>query len=156
MAAAYHRLERAFLNRVWGLPTATRTLLLVIAENDSRLLREVFDAGEVLLGESVGLDVLAPAVPARLIEIDETEVRFRHPLVCSAVHQSAGPKMRNDVHAALARVIKDQSDRAIWHRMASTVGPDDTLPRSSTKLPRDRNVAAPWRWQYSRWRMRRD
>ncbi|UFX47566.1 AAA family ATPase [Bradyrhizobium sp. 41S5] len=121
------RLERAFLSRVSGLPTATRTLLLVIAENDSRLLREVFDAGEVLLGECVGLDVLAPAVSAMLIEIDETEVRFRHPLVRSAVHQSAGPEMRHDVRAALARVIKDQSDRAIWHRMASTVGPDDTL-----------------------------
>ncbi|WP_454624193.1 ATP-binding protein [Bradyrhizobium cenepequi] len=121
------RLERAFLSRVSGFPTTSRTLLLVIAENDSRLLREVFDAGEVLLGESVGLDVLAPAVSAMLIEINGAEVRFRHPLVRSAVHQSASPMMRHDVHAALARVIRDQSDRAIWHRMASTVGPDHAL-----------------------------
>jgi DNA-binding CsgD family transcriptional regulator len=27
----------------------------------------------------------------------------------------------------VARVIKDQSDRAVWHRMASTIGPDDAL-----------------------------
>ncbi|MET4519787.1 AAA family ATPase [Bradyrhizobium sp. I1.7.5] len=121
------RLERAFLSRVSGLPIATRTLLLVIAENDSRSLREVFDAGEVLLNDSVGLDALAPAVSAMLIEIDNIEARFRHPLIRSAVHQSADPKMRHDVHAALARVIKDPSDRAIWHRMASTVGPDNTL-----------------------------
>lgn len=35
------RLERAFLTRVSGLPTATRTLLLVIAENDGRSLRRL-------------------------------------------------------------------------------------------------------------------
>ncbi len=63
------RLERAFFSRVSGLPAATRALLLVMAENDSRSLREVLDAGEVLLGEKVGLDALAPAVSAMLIEI---------------------------------------------------------------------------------------
>ncbi len=62
-----------------------------------------------------------------LIEIHRGEVRFRHPLVRSAVHQSASPVMRHDVHAALGRVMRDQADRAIWHRLASTFGPDDTL-----------------------------
>jgi DNA-binding CsgD family transcriptional regulator len=121
------RLERAFFSRVAGLPAATRTLLLVATENDSKSLREALDAGEVLLGERVGLDALTPAVSAMLIEVEGGEVRFRHPLVRSALHQAASPKMRHDVHAALARVIKDQSDRAIWHRMASTIGPDDAL-----------------------------
>ena len=121
------RLERTFFGRAASLPEATRTLLLVIAENDSRSLREVFDAGEVLLGEKVGLDTLAPAVSAMLIEVVAGEVRFRHPLVRSAVHQAASAAMRHDAHAALARVIKDHSDRPIWHRMASTIGPDDAL-----------------------------
>jgi len=121
------RLERAFFSRIAGLPAATRMLLLVIAENDSRSLHEVFNAGEVLLGETTGFDTLAPAVSAMLIEIHRGEVRFRHPLVRSAVHQSASPMMRQDVHAALGRVMKDQADRAIWHRMMSTVGPDEAL-----------------------------
>jgi DNA-binding CsgD family transcriptional regulator len=121
------RLERTFFGRVSGLPMATRTLLLVMAENDSRSLREVFDAGEVLLGEKVGLDTLAPAVSALLVDVTPGEVHFRHPLVRSAVHQAASATMRNDVHAALARVIRDRSDRPIWHRMASVIGPDDAL-----------------------------
>ena len=123
------RLERTFFGRAAGLPTAARALLLILAENDSRSLREVLDAGEVLLGEKVGLDTLAPAVSAMLVEVASGEVRFRHPLVRSAVHQAASAAMRHDAHAALARVIKDQSDRPIWHRMASAIGPDDALAR---------------------------
>lgn len=121
------RLERAFFSRVSSLPSSTRLLLLVVAENDSRSLREVLDAGEVLLGEKVHLDALAPAVSAMLIEIEAGEVRFRHPLVRSAVHQAANPVTRHQVHAALARVIQDQSDRPIWHRMESAIGPDEAL-----------------------------
>ena len=121
------RLERAFSGRVSGLPAATRTLLLVLAENDGGSLREVLDAGEVLLGESAGLDALAPAISALLVEVEKGEVRFLHPLVRSALHQAASPVMRYNVHAALARVIKDQPDRRIWHRMASTVAPDEAL-----------------------------
>ncbi|MEJ0028795.1 MAG: AAA family ATPase [Rhizomicrobium sp.] len=121
------RLERAFFGRVSGLPMATRTLLLVVAENDSKSLREALDAGQMLLGERVGLDALAPAVSALLIEVDAGEVRFRHPLVRSAVHQAASAVMRHDAHAALAAVVKDQSDRRIWHRMESAIGPDETL-----------------------------
>ncbi|HEY0107808.1 MAG TPA: AAA family ATPase [Rhizomicrobium sp.] len=121
------RLERAFFSRAAGLPAVARALLLVAAENDSKSLREVLDAGEVLLGERVGLDALAPAVSAMLIEVAAGEVHFRHPLIRSAVHQAASAAMHHDVHAALARVIKDHSDRPIWHRMASAIGPDDAL-----------------------------
>jgi hypothetical protein len=70
------RLERAFFSRVSGLPAATRTLLLVVTENDSKSLREALDAGEVLLGERVGLDALTPAVSAMLIEVEEERCGF--------------------------------------------------------------------------------
>jgi DNA-binding CsgD family transcriptional regulator len=121
------RLESAFLNRFSDLPEATRALLLVIAENDSRSLREVLDAGELLLGKPAGLDALVPAVSAMLIEMSGGEVRCRHPLVRSAIHQAASPVMRHEVHAALARVIRDQPDRRLWHRMISTIEPDEDL-----------------------------
>ncbi len=123
------RLKRTFFGRVSELPPVTRTLLLVVAENDSRSLRETLDAGAVLLGAPVELDALAPAVSAMLIDIATGEVRFRHPLVRSAVHQAADPLRRQQVHAALAQVIRDQSERSLWHRMQSTIGPDAALAR---------------------------
>ncbi len=123
------RLEQAFFSRVAALPAATRTLLLIIAENDSKSLREVLNAGEALLHEKIGLEVLAPAVSAKLIEIATGEVSFRHPLVRSAIHQATSPVMRHRVHAVLAQVIEDQSGRGIWHRMVSAIGPDDDLAK---------------------------
>ena len=121
------RLERAFSSRLSDLPHTARTLLFVTAENDGTSLREILSAGEAVLGERLGIDALAPAVAARLIEIDETEVRFRHPLVRSAMHQAADLATRQRIHAALATVILDQLDRQLWHRAAATIGPDDEL-----------------------------
>ncbi|MCW2085900.1 UNVERIFIED_ORG: DNA-binding CsgD family transcriptional regulator/tetratricopeptide (TPR) repeat protein [Bradyrhizobium japonicum] len=121
------RLERAFSSRLSDFPPTARTLLFVTAENDGTSLREILSAGEAVLGEQVGIDALAPAVAAKLIEIDGTEVRFRHPLVRSAMHQAADLMTRQRIHAALAAVILDQLDRQLWHRAAATIGPDDEL-----------------------------
>ncbi len=121
------RLERAFSSRLSDLPQTARTLLFVAAENDGTSLHEILGAGEAVLGERVGIDALAPAVAAKLIEIDGTEVRFRHPLVRSAMHQAADPATRQRIHAALAAIIRDQLDRQLWHRAAATIGPDDEL-----------------------------
>jgi tetratricopeptide (TPR) repeat protein len=121
------RLERTFFARVSDLPMDTRTLLQIVAENDSKSLREVLEAGQILLGKKVGLEALAPAVSAMLVELAAGEVSFRHPLVRSAVHQAASPILRHHVHAALGQVIEDRSGRAIWHRMASAIGPDEAL-----------------------------
>jgi hypothetical protein len=121
------RLERAFSGRVRELPARTQTLLLVIAENDSKSLGEVLEAGELLFRERAGLDALSPAVRAQLIEVGSGEVRFLHPLVRSAVHQGADVAARHDVHAALANVISDTSDRRTWHRLESAIGLDEAL-----------------------------
>jgi len=121
------RLERAFSNRVSDLPDTTRTLLFVAAENDGSSLHEILCAGEALLGERVGVDALAPAIAAKLIEVERAEMRFRHPLVRSAMHQTADLAMRQRIHAALAAVIQDQLDRQLWHRAAATIGPDEEL-----------------------------
>ncbi|WP_338829251.1 ATP-binding protein [Bradyrhizobium sp. 27S5] len=121
------RLERAFSSRVSDLPDWTRTLLFVAAENDGTSLYEALHAGEAVLGVRVGVDALAPAVAAGLIEVDATDVRFRHPLVRSAMHQAAELATRQKIHAALARTIQDQLDRQLWHRAAATIGPDDEL-----------------------------
>ena len=120
------RLERTFSSRLSDLPSTTRTLLYIAAENDGTSLYEIMRAGEVLLAETIGVDAFAPAVSVKLIELDATEARFRHPLVRSAIHQAAGSVTRQRVHAALAAIIEDQ-DRRLWHRAAATIGPDDKL-----------------------------
>ncbi|MEK1886455.1 MAG: AAA family ATPase [Phyllobacterium sp.] len=121
------RLERAFSARLSDLPATARTLLFVAAENDGTSLHETLSAGEAVLGERVGVNDLAPATAVKLIEIDETEVRFRHPLVRSAMHQAADLATRQMIHAALAATVSDQLDRHLWHRAAATIGPDDEL-----------------------------
>jgi DNA-binding CsgD family transcriptional regulator len=121
------RLERAFSSRLSDLPHMAQLLLFVTAENDGTSLHEILSAGEAVLGERVGINALAPAVAAKLIEINGTEVRFRHPLVRSAMHQAADPATRQRIHAALAAIIQDQLDRRLWHRAAATIGPDDEL-----------------------------
>ncbi len=121
------RLERAFSSRLSDLPDTARTLLFVAAENDGTSLHEILRASEVVLSTRLGVDALAPAIAAKLIEINGTEVQFRHPLVRSAMHQAADPAMRQKIHAALAATIQDQLDRQLWHRAAATIGPDDEL-----------------------------
>ena len=71
------RLEQAFAARVAGLPAATRTLLLVAALNDDRQPAELLEAGALVAGAALRWGELAPAVAARLVEVDERELRFR-------------------------------------------------------------------------------
>jgi DNA-binding CsgD family transcriptional regulator len=128
------RLERAFSSRLPDLPKTTQSLLFVAAENDGTSLHEILRAGEAVLGGPVGIDALAPAIAAKLIEVDGNAVRFRHPLVRSAMHQAADPAMRQRIHAALAATIDDQLDRQLWHRAAATLGPDDELASEHDRM----------------------
>ena len=119
------RLQQAFADRVSDLPAATRTALLVAALNDGSLLSEVLEAAALLTGAGLTVNVLAPAVAARLAEIDEAEFRFRHPLMRTAIHQDASVSQRHAAHAALADILSGQPERRVWHRAASIIGPDE-------------------------------
>jgi DNA-binding CsgD family transcriptional regulator/tetratricopeptide (TPR) repeat protein len=123
------RLERAFAARLSELSAMTRRLLLVAAVDHDGILAEVLAAAAILerTDTEVAVEALTPAVDARLVEIDELGVRFRHPLVRSAIHQAASFHERHAAHAALAQVLVDQPDRRAWHRAASVVGPDETV-----------------------------
>jgi DNA-binding CsgD family transcriptional regulator len=121
------RLERAFAARAFDLPADTRTALLVAALDDGPRLSEVLDAATLVGGREVTVCVLDPAVSARLIEINGAEFRFRHPLMRAAIRQEASSSQRQTGHAALADVLQGQPERAVWHRAASLVGPDETV-----------------------------
>ena len=121
------RLEQAFAARVAGLPIATRTLLLVAALDDGGVPAEVLAAAALVSGSEPVLEDLGPAVTAQLVDVDEQAVRFRHPLVRSAIHQAASVSQRLETHAALAQVLEGQPHRRVWHRAASVVGADEGI-----------------------------
>src|SRR5579859_6479492 len=121
------RLEQAFASRLPGLPAATRTALLAAGLNDGDALSEVLTAASVVAGAPVSVADLGEAVAAGLAEVDGQRVRFRHPLVRSAVGETAGLAARQAMHRALAEVLAGVPDRQLWHRAAASVGPDEEV-----------------------------
>ena len=79
------RLETAFSSRYLELPLATRTVLLMAALDDESDLAEVLAAASVAGGGPITADALTPATASRLIEVNQNEIRFRHPLIRSAI-----------------------------------------------------------------------
>ena len=116
------RLEHAFAARVSELPDYTRLLLLVTALNDGDRLMEVLVTGTAVAGTTLEIGSLEPAAEASIVELDERTVRFRHPLMRSAVGQAASVPQRQRVHEALADVLRAEPDRRVWHRAALISG----------------------------------
>ncbi|GAA3293639.1 LuxR family transcriptional regulator [Dactylosporangium vinaceum] len=117
--------EALYVERLATLPEETRTLLAVAAAEPLGDPGLLWRAAEHLHLPPAALD---PAVAAGLISV-EARVRFRHPLVRSAVHGAAGPAVRRAAHAALAAVTDTgrDLDRQVWHRAQATVGLDEDV-----------------------------
>jgi DNA-binding CsgD family transcriptional regulator len=119
------RIEDSFRRRLAPLPQMTRQLLLIAAADP---------VGDPVLvwraAEKVCIDVAAatPATEAGLVEIGTT-VRFRHPLVRSAVYRAASAEERRAAHRALAEAIDPHTDldRRAWHRAQGTAGLDEEV-----------------------------
>ncbi|MEJ2856832.1 MULTISPECIES: LuxR family transcriptional regulator [unclassified Saccharothrix] len=122
------RLERAFLDRVATLPPATAACLLAAAVNDGDSEDEARTAAAALFGP-IDATAFAPAVKARLVEIEHGAVRFRHPLMRSAIANSTDTR---PVHQALANLLKDHPDRQVWHRAAATDAPNEAVAADLT------------------------
>ncbi|MFI6876176.1 AAA family ATPase [Streptomyces sp. NPDC050400] len=119
------RIERSYLGRVQALPAPTRRLLLIAAAEpigDVALLRRA--AGQ--LGISPG--AIDPAVADGLLVVGAL-VRFRHPLLRSAVYRSAGLAELREAHRVLADVTDPavDPDRRAWHLARATVRPDEAI-----------------------------
>jgi len=123
------RLKRMFAEQMSGLPAETRDLLLCASADECASDVELLAAASLLRGAEVRLDAAAPAEGAGLASITDGSVIFRHPLVRSAIYQSASAGRRRQVHAALAAVLTDDPDRRLSHVAASTAGPDETIAR---------------------------
>jgi DNA-binding CsgD family transcriptional regulator len=116
------RLERAFAARVSDLPAEAQLLLDVAALSDEGSLREILAAGSAIAGSELGIDGFEPAVHASIVTVDTEKVRFRHPLMRSAVRQRVGLANARRIHEALAEVLRDDPDRRVWHRAAPVSG----------------------------------
>ncbi|WP_198601836.1 ATP-binding protein [Streptomyces sp. MH60] len=119
------RIERSYLARVRSLPEPTQRLLLAAAAEpvgDVSLLRSAVER----LG--VDPDAVEPAVTAGLLDVG-TLVRFRHPLLRSAIYRSAGLAELREVHRVLAEATDPHldPDRRAWHLARATVRPDEAI-----------------------------
>ncbi|GAA3289732.1 AAA family ATPase [Dactylosporangium vinaceum] len=128
------RVERTFSALVAELPEPTRALLLTAALDDGDALDEVTAATAIVRGHPVTGADAEPAVTTRLMSVDgQYTIRFRHPLLRSALAGAAPPAARRATHAALARVLAGEPDRQIWHRAAAAAGPDEAIARDLAK-----------------------
>jgi AAA ATPase domain len=125
--AVSDRLERAFAGRIAELPSATRDALLIAAIGSSREKGEVLAALIAFGARGTAEEILGPAVAAGLLADEPAQIRFRHPLVRSAVLQLETLARRHVAHAALADVLHADTYRRAWHRAWSIVGPDDEV-----------------------------
>jgi DNA-binding CsgD family transcriptional regulator len=118
------RIERAFMARVEPLGDDARRLLVLAAADDSGEVGTLLRASE---GIGVGPDALDAAERAGLLTADGPRLRFRHPLLRSAVYHAAGFAERRAAHVALAAALDGDADadRRAWHRAVAATAPDD-------------------------------
>ncbi len=121
------RMERAFAARAADLPADTQLLLLIAGLNDSDSVAEVLRAGQALADRPLDDSLLQPAADVAIIELDERTIRFRHPLMRSAVIQASPVDRRRRVHEALAEALADEPDRRVWHRAALISGQHELI-----------------------------
>ncbi|MEV5385381.1 LuxR family transcriptional regulator [Streptomyces sp. NPDC052721] len=101
------RVESAFRSRLAGLPPHTRLLLLIAAVHRGGTVTELVEAAQLIAGETVHPDDLAPAVRGRLITVHGGEVRFRHSVVRATVLSAAGADEHRSVRAAVDRTLSE-------------------------------------------------
>jgi DNA-binding CsgD family transcriptional regulator/tetratricopeptide (TPR) repeat protein len=123
------RIERDFVERLRGLPTPTRTLLLIVASEPAGDAAWSWAAANRL---DIGVEAAAPAEATGLVTVGN-RIRFRHPLVRSAIYHNASLSERRQAHRALAEVIDGPGPTAAehraWHSAHAAERPDEQVAR---------------------------
>ena len=117
------RIEESFRRRLAPLPPSTRMLLLVASAEPAGDPVSVWRAAGAL-----GVEPEAREAAGDLVEFGG-HVRFRHPLVRSAVYRAASPEERERTHRALADATDPEvdPDRRAWHRAHGTPQSDEDV-----------------------------
>ncbi|HEU4999461.1 MAG TPA: LuxR family transcriptional regulator [Lapillicoccus sp.] len=122
------RIGRAFAETLRHLSPGCRRTLLLCAVNPA-----MSPAAPLAAARRNGDDAdsaLAEAELAGVVSTEGGELRFRHPLIRSAVLAAATPDERRAAHRALAAVLPpghEASAERVWHEAQGTVGPDEAL-----------------------------
>jgi DNA-binding CsgD family transcriptional regulator len=90
--------------RLEALPARTRKALAVAAAIGT-------SSESLLVQAGVSAESLEPAFTARIIERDDTLIRFAHPLLSSVLYGGLGPERRR-IHARIAEIADDPIVRA--------------------------------------------
>jgi len=119
------RIEDQYLERLGALPAEARQMVLLVAADPVGDLALILRAAE---GLGLNIGVLEVAAETGLLDVGPN-VRFRHPLVRSAVYRAAAAADRRAVHDALAAATDPLSDpdRRAWHRAHAAAGPDEAV-----------------------------
>ena len=119
------RIEESFQRRLEELPDETQRLLLLAAADPVGEPALVWRAARQL---GLRPEAAEPAAHAGLVEF-AAAVRFRHPLVRSAIYRAAPLGERRRVHTALADASDPNidPDRRAWHRARAAAGPDEDV-----------------------------
>ncbi|MFE6775735.1 AAA family ATPase [Streptomyces sp. NPDC057702] len=137
------RLRAAFTGRVRRLPAPARTLLLVAAADER-------GRTDIVLGAAARLRVLPAALDvaerADLLDVSGPELRFRHPLVRSAVYADAPFRERQAAHLAIAEEWEHRAGGTT--PLGATAGATEALSPGSastnaTRLAPAGSAAAP-------------
>ena len=117
-------LERAFAWRADKLPEESRRALVVAAVS---LSDDVETVAAALEASGIDRGALEPAEDAGLLGLADGRIRFRHPLVRSAIFHGAPPSERRTAHRALADALRtrDDPERFAWHLADSAIGIDE-------------------------------
>ena len=105
--------------RLEQLPNPTREALLVVAAHGR-------PSPSLLRASGIATRALEPAVTAHVLERSSNAVRFTHPLLASALYQSASPEERRRTHERLATIVDDPVERG-RHLALATEEPDEEV-----------------------------
>ena len=103
--------------RLLALPPESRQYLLAAAAHAHPTVAITESASGV--GSAEGL---APALEARVVELDGDRIRFTHPLLAAGAYEAADRGRRDEIHARLAELLEDPEARA-WQLAASVNEP---------------------------------
>ena len=145
--------EHLYAARAAALTPQAQGLLLLAATADTGDLGIILRAADQL---GIAADWLAEVEASNLISTSRGQLRFKHPLVRSAIYQRATFLERQRGHLAMAALLTSdaEADRRAWHLMHAATGLDDELAEllassADRAMARAGPASAIDRWQWS-------